>query len=109
MKIERFEDILSWQTAKALTVEIYSLFGTQGAFGVKNQIERALVSIMNNIAEGFERRTNNEFRQFLFYAKGSPGEVGAMLLLGFELKKSIRQILTGFAFFHRKSLNHSVA
>ena len=70
MKIEKFEDIISWQKARLLTIDIYNTFKNSKDFGYKNQIERASVSIMNNIAEGFERRSNKEFRQFLFIAKG---------------------------------------
>ena len=87
MKIERFEDIIAWKKAKDLTILIYNIFINSKDFGFKDQIQRASVSIMNNIAEGFERRTNNEFRQFLFYAKGSCGEVRSMLLLSLELNK----------------------
>lgn len=87
MKIEKFEDILSWQKAKTLTIEIYSTFKGTHDFGFKNQIERASVSIMNNIAEGFERKSNNEFRYFLYVAKGSSGEVRSMLSLAKDLKK----------------------
>ena len=61
MKIVRFEDIISWQKAKELTIEIYKLFKADNDYSFRGQIERASVSIMNNIAEGFERRTNNEF------------------------------------------------
>ena len=54
MKIGRFEDIIAWQKAKLLTLQIYGLFETSKDFGFKDQIRRASVSIMNNIAEGFE-------------------------------------------------------
>jgi four helix bundle protein len=54
-------------------------------YGFKDQIQRASVSIMNNIAEGFERRSNKELRQFLFIAKGSAGELRSMLHLAIEL------------------------
>ena len=87
MKIEKFEDILSWQKGKMLTIEIYKTFENSRDFGYKSQIERASVSIMNNIAEGFERRSNKEFRHFLFIAKGSCGEVRSMLYLAKELNK----------------------
>lgn len=86
MKIERFEDIISWQRAKNLTVEIYKTFESQKDFSFKSQIQRASLSIMNNIAEGFERKSNKEFKQFLFIAKGSAGEVRSMLHLALELK-----------------------
>ena len=85
MKINRFEDIISWQKAKALTVLIYKLFSDSKDFGYKDQIQRASVSIMNNIAEGFERKSNKEFKYFLFIAKGSCGEVRSMVYLAKEL------------------------
>jgi len=85
MKIEKFEEIISWQKGKELTITIYSFFKNCKDFSFKNQIERASVSVMNNIAEGFERRTNKELRNFLFIAKGSAGEVRSMLNLGLEL------------------------
>lgn len=87
MKIERFEDIIAWQKAKELTVQIYALFGESKDFGFRDQIQRASVSIMNNIAEGFERKSNNEFRHFLYIAKGSCGEVRSMVYLAKELNK----------------------
>ena len=87
MKIERFEDIIAWQKAKELTVKIYYLFDTSKDYSFKNQIQRASVSIMNNIAEGFERKSNAEFKQFLYIAKGSCGEVRSMLILSRELHK----------------------
>lgn len=86
MKIEKFEDIIAWQKGKELTLTIYRVSKNCNDFGFKNQIERASVSIMNNIAEGFERRTNKELKSFLFIAKGSAGEVRSMLNLGLELK-----------------------
>jgi len=85
VKIEKFEDILSWQKAKELNIEIYKLFSGHSDRGFRNQIERASVSVMNNIAEGYERQTNNEFKQFLYIAKGSCGECRSMLILGYEL------------------------
>jgi len=85
MKIEKFEDIIAWQKGKELTLNIYVVFKNCKDFSFKNQIERASISIMNNIAEGFERRTNKELKNFLFIAKGSAGEVRSMLNLGLEL------------------------
>jgi len=60
MKINRFEEIIAWQKAKQFTVQIYKLFEDSRDYGFKDQIQRACVSIMNNIAEGFERRSNNK-------------------------------------------------
>ncbi len=86
MKIDKFEDIIAWQKSRELTKDIYGLFRDSRDFGFKDQIQRASVSIMNNIAEGFERRGDKEFKHFLFIAKGSCGEVRSMLYLAIELK-----------------------
>jgi four helix bundle protein len=85
MKIEQFEDILAWQKAKIMTLKIYSLMKNQKDFGFRDQLCRASVSVMNNIAEGFERKSDSEFKHFLFIAKGSCGEVRSMLYLATEL------------------------
>jgi len=86
MRVEKFEDILAWQKAKELTVLIYQCFKESRDFGFKDQIQRASVSVMNNIAEGFERKGNKELKYFLFMAKGSSGELRSMLYLAQELK-----------------------
>lgn len=86
MKIDKFEDIVGWQKSKILTLDIYAIFKDCLDFSYKRQIFRAVVSIMNNIAEGFERKTNNEFKHFLYISKGSCGEVRSMLYLAYELK-----------------------
>lgn len=91
MKFDRFEDIKAWQKAKELTKIIYHTFEKSKDFAFKGQIERASVSIMNNIAEGFERQTNNEFKYFLYVSKGSCAEVRSMLVLAFELEKIDKQ------------------
>ena len=74
---ERFEDIESWKRAREITKKIYEL-SSEGSFakdfGLKDQIRRSAVSIMSNIAEGFERDGNKEFANFLSIAKGSCGE-----------------------------------
>jgi four helix bundle protein len=85
MKVERFEDLICWQKAKSLTIFIYSLFKSNKDFGFRDQILRAVVSIMNNIAEGFERYSNKELKNFLFIAKGSCGEVRSMLYIALAL------------------------
>ncbi len=86
MKIDKFEDIIAWQKANILTINIYKAFSGCKDFSFKNQIERASISVMNNIAEGFERQTNKEFKNFLFIAKGSCGEVRSMLSIAENLK-----------------------
>jgi len=85
MKIEQFEDIIAWQKAKNMTLKIYFLLKDSRDFGFRDQICRASVSVMNNIAEGFERKSDTEFKHFLFIAKGSCGEVRSMLYLAIEL------------------------
>ena len=85
MKITKFEEIIAWQKAKKMTIEIYRIFRTHKDYGFRDQIQRASVSIMNNIAEGFERKGNKEFKNFLFIAKGSCAEVRSMLHLAVDL------------------------
>src|SRR5215213_2003390 len=86
-KVERFEDLIAWQKARALTRDIYN-FTAQGRFskdfGLKNQIQRAAVSIMSNIAEGFERGKPSEFHQFLSVAKASCAELRSQLYIVFD-------------------------
>jgi four helix bundle protein len=85
MKFNRFEEILAWQKARHLIIALYKEFKDCKDFAFKDQILRASVSIMNNIAEGYERKSNNEFKQFLFISKGSCGEVRSMLILANDL------------------------
>ena len=87
MKINTFEEIFAWQKAKDLTIQIYSIFNDSKDFGFRDQIQRASVSVMNNIAEGYETGTNRHFKNYLFIAKASCAEVRSMLILGFELGK----------------------
>lgn len=87
MVIDGFENIIAWQKSKVLCVEVYRLFSNHRDFGFRDQIQRASVSVMNNIAEGFERKTHKEFLFFLNVAKGSCGEVRSMLILAKELNK----------------------
>jgi four helix bundle protein len=85
--IERFEDILAWQKARELSKEIYivtSAGNFSKDFSLKDQIRRASTSVMLNIAEGFARRSNNEFRQFLYIARGSSAEVQSALYIALD-------------------------
>src|SRR3990167_7111103 len=86
MKIEKFEDIVAWQKGKILAVNIYECFKPCRDFSFKDQIQRAVISISNNIAEGFERKSNKELKQFLYIAKGSCGEVRSMSYIALELQ-----------------------
>jgi four helix bundle protein len=84
MKYKRFEDLPVWNTAIDLAVAVYSLTSKPEFaphHGLKDQIERASVSVSNNIAEGFERGTNKELLMFLYISRGSAGEVRSMLCL----------------------------
>jgi len=86
-KILRFEEIESWKQARVQTGEIYQVTSSGGFardFGLRDQIRRASVSAMSNIAEGFERGGNREFCQFLSNAKGSTGEVRSQLYVALD-------------------------
>lgn len=88
-KIEKFEDIEAWQKARILVNEIYKV-SARGSFGkdygLKDQIRRAAVSIMSNIAEGFGRKSNTEFANFLNYSHGSASEVQSLLWVAHDQK-----------------------
>lgn len=86
-KIERFEDIQAWQKARELTKRIYRI--TKDGqfvkdFNLINQIRSAAISIMSNIAEGFARRTNKEFANFLVIAHGSAAELQSHLYIALD-------------------------
>jgi four helix bundle protein len=87
VRIEKFEDIVSWQKARQLTGLVYQ-HSKAGTFakdlGLRDQIRAASVSIMSNIAEGFERGGDKEFIQFLSQAKGSCGEVRSQLYVALD-------------------------
>ena len=86
-KIEKFEDFIAWQKARKLTREIYkatNLPEFSRDFGLKDQIRRAAVSIMSNIAEGFERGRPTEFHQFLSIANGSCAELRSQLYVALD-------------------------
>lgn len=81
-EIRRFEDLKAWQSGRDLTNAVYSLtqkkqFGSD--YGLIDQIRRASVSVMNNVAKGFGRGSNKDFVKFLFIARGSAGEVRSLL------------------------------
>jgi four helix bundle protein len=88
MGFDRFEDLEVWQLSRLLVKSIYNMT-TESKFpkdyALTNQIQRSAVSIMANIAEGFERKTNKEFIYFLYNAKGSCGELRSHLYIAFDL------------------------
>ena len=86
--VRQFEEWAAWQKARALTADVYRVTGRAGFredFALKNQIQRASVSIMSNIAEGFERYSRQEFKQFLSVARGSAAEVRCQLYVALDL------------------------
>lgn len=100
MAIQKFEDVIAWQKAQEYAVDIYTAFRTLKDYGFKDQICRAVVSISNNIAEGFDRGTNPDFARFLFIAIASCSEVKSMLYLAGKLgyikeKDSIKLLESG--------------
>ena len=74
----RFEELTIWQEARRLTKEVYLHFRTCRDFPFRDQAQRAALSVMNNIAEGFEKATRKDFARYLDHAKGSAGEVRSM-------------------------------
>ena len=85
--IEKFEEIEAWKKARRFNRDIYSITKSNGFhkdFALKNQIRRASISVMSNIAEGFERSGTGEFIQFLAIAKGSAGEVRSQLYIALD-------------------------
>ena len=87
-RIERFEDLVAWQKARVLSRKVYEVTRTGDFardFALTNQIRRAAISVMSNIAEGFERYGRNEFHQFLSIAKASCAEVRSQLYIAFDV------------------------
>jgi four helix bundle protein len=87
-RIERFEDFIAWQKARKLTAEIYRITSEGNFardFGLKDQIRRAAVSSMSNLAEGFERGRPAEFHQFISIAKGSCAELRTQLYVALDV------------------------
>jgi len=118
--IHTFEDIEVWQKARKLSKMIYE-YTKYDAFkkdyGLCDQIRRAAVSVMSNIAEGFDRSGNKEFIQFLFIAKGSTAEIESQLYVAFDngyinkgqfmeatsLTSTVKSLLSGFIRYLKKS------
>jgi four helix bundle protein len=95
MNYKRFEDLPVWQDAIALAVKIFELTSQpefKGYFTLKDQIERAGVSVSNNISEGFERGTTQELLTFLYISRGSSGEVRSLTYLLERLPRFVKQL-----------------
>ena len=87
MQVKNFEDLEIWKAACGLTREVYDLSKEpkfSKDFGLRDQMRRAAVSIMSNIAEGYERGGNQEFVQYLYIAKGSCGEIRSQLYVALD-------------------------
>ena len=87
-KVDCFEDLIRWQKARELAKEIYKISKngeSKKDFGLRDQIQRASVSIMSNIAEGFDRASRAEFHQYLVIAKGSCAEVRSQLYVAYDV------------------------
>jgi len=87
MKINRFEDIEAWKEARDIVNSVYrvcSVNGLRKDYSLVDQIKRAAISIMANIAEGFSRKGNREFIQFLFIAKASAAELQSHLYIALD-------------------------
>ena len=112
-KVKMFEDIVAWQKARELVRMVYRMTGEGDFardFSLKDQIRRAAVSVMSNIAEGFSRQTDKEFVQFLYIAKGSVSEIQSQLYVAldlgyaevegfnnaYELSSQVAKLITGF-------------
>ncbi len=105
MKINSFEDLKVWKDCRILVKSIYQCTASgkfNKDFGLKEQIQRASVSIMNNIAEGFERNNNKEYIKFLGYSKGSAAEVRSMLYVATDLDYISKE---NFNALHQLSVN----
>jgi four helix bundle protein len=86
--VKKFEELEVWQHARKLVREVYRVSGSghfSRDFGLRDQLRRASISILSNIAEGFERAGNKEFSHFLYMAKGSAGELRAQLYVALDL------------------------
>jgi len=89
MTNQSFEELKVWNTSRKFVKEVYEMTSKnpfKNDYGLKDQIQRASVSIMNNIAEGFERDNNKEFIRFLKFSKGSAGEVRSLLYVALDLQ-----------------------
>ena len=87
-KLRSFEDLIAWQKARELTKQIYLLTSKKpfsDDFGLRDQIRKASVSAMSNLAEGFERGSRSEFHKFIVIAKASCAEVRSQLYVALDV------------------------
>ncbi len=88
MSYQEFRELRVWQEAKQLAIQIYKITGNGGFskdYGLRDQVQRAAVSIASNIAEGYERSSNKDFVRYLLIAKGSLSELRTQLEIAREI------------------------
>lgn len=124
MLIKRFEDIETWQEARKLTIMVYKATGGTKFikdWGLRDQIQRASVSVMNNIAEGFDSASKTEFRRFLSIARRSCSEVQSILYIALDLNyvdkdqfnelyeqaEKVRRMITSFMNYLRNAITRA--
>ena len=91
--MKNFEELSVWQEACKLAVEVYTVLNKSNDNGLKSQMQRAVVSIASNIAEGAERQSNKEFIQFLYIAKGSCAELRTQLYIAVKIQQITKEIM----------------
>ena len=84
--IGKFEDLDVWKESVGLSIEIYKHFSEIRDYGFKDQIQRSVISIPSNIAEGYDRDSNKEYVRFLYISRGSCAELRTQLTIAKELK-----------------------
>lgn len=95
MKVGRFEDLIAWQKARMLTKKVYQMTRQEPFcrdFGLSNQIQRSVVSVMSNLAEGFERGSSSEFHQYIVISKASCAEVRSQLYVALDVGYITKEI-----------------
>jgi four helix bundle protein len=93
-QLNTFEELECWKKSRLFNNDIYIITNNKffkEDFDLRRQIRRASISVSSNIAEGFERNTDKEFKHFLYIAKGSAGEVRSQIYLSFDLRYLDRQ------------------
>ena len=109
MEVKNFEDLEIWKDARLLTKAIYQMTKDTGFakdFALRDQIRRASMSVMSNIAEGFERGGNQEFIQFLYVAKASCGEVRSQLYVALDQAYVAQKDCDDASQSFRRSIHH---
>lgn len=96
MATQSFKDLIVWQRSKDFSIDVYKAFLNVRDRSFRDQIQRAALSIPNNVAEGYARRSDKALRNFLYISKGSAAEVESMLVIAYELgyvsKESISEL-----------------